>query len=182
MSSDSAGKESLSYPTIGLNGGTTTLLIARALAKNKKRVRVVTNAINIAYELSINEMDVVVVGGAVRLPNFESTGQLALKTLGDMHVDLAVLGAEGADPQFGFSTKSEDEAAVAQAFRNCSDNILMAIDASKVGKKALFRLLNGTDVDFVAVDRSGAPSLRQWAGMNLEKKSNAAQIWRVSPS
>lgn len=168
--------------TVGLNGGTTTLLVARALAKAKKTVRVVTNAVNIAYELSMNEMEVVVVGGAVRLPNFESTGQLALKTLASIHVDLSVLGAEGADSQFGFSTTSEDEAAVAQAFTNCSDKVLMAVDASKLGKKALFRLLDWDDVDFVAIDRRGGLALRQWPGMQLTKKSDIAQVWEKSSS
>ncbi|MCY0879959.1 MAG: DeoR/GlpR family DNA-binding transcription regulator [Firmicutes bacterium] len=149
--------------TVGFNGGTTTLLIARALVKANKSVRVVTNALNIAYELAVKGLDVVMVGGQVRLPNFESTGPLALATLTDMHVDWGILGAEGADPGFGFSTSSEDEAAVAQAFRACSDHIVMAVDQTKLGKKAIFRLLPWADVD-VLVTNLDAPEPRAWVG------------------
>ena len=168
---------------IGLNGGTTTTMIARALIKAKKRVRVVTNAVNIAYELSINDMDVVIVGGAVRLPNFESTGPLALRTLGDMHVDLGILGAEGTDPYFGFSTTTEEEAAVAQAFRSSSDKILMAIDHSKMGKKALFGLLNWTDVDFVAIDRVDEFPVRGFAlpDSSVVASADRATVWKIAP-
>lgn len=166
--------------TVGLNGGTTTLLIGRALAKAQKPVRVVTNAVNIAYELSIKDMEVVVVGGAVRRPNFESTGQLALRTLSGMHVDLAILGAEGVDSQFGFSTTAEDEAAVAQAFRDCSDSILMAVDKSKLGKKALFRLLGWSEVNYVAVNRMDESLLQYLADVVVvAQKSASAQVWRT---
>ncbi|MCY0898531.1 MAG: DeoR/GlpR family DNA-binding transcription regulator [Firmicutes bacterium] len=149
--------------TVGLNGGTTTLLIARALVKAGKPVRVVTNALNIAYELAVKGMDVVMVGGAVRLPNFESTGPLALATLTDMHVDWGILGAEGADPVFGFSTTSEDEAAVAQAFRACSDHIVMAVDHTKLGKKAIFRLLPWAEANYL-VSNLGVAVRLAWLG------------------
>ncbi len=165
--------------TIGLNGGTTTLLIGRALAKAHKPVRVVTNAVNIAYELSMKDMDVVIVGGAVRRPNFESTGQLALRTLSGMHVDLTILGAEGVDSQFGFSTTAEDEAAVARVFRDCSDAIVMAVDKSKLGKKALFRLLGWDDVNYVAVDWVNSALLQYLADVEVAQKSSAAQVWRT---
>jgi DeoR family transcriptional regulator of aga operon len=165
--------------TIGLNGGTTTTLVARALAKASKPVRVVTNAINIAYELVLKSMDVVVVGGAVQLPHFESTGKVAQRTLAELHLDMAILGVEGVDQSFGFSTAREEEAAMAEIFRSGADQVVCATDGSKLGKKELFRLLDWPEVNFVAIDMTGAEQLAQWPGVSLEVSRGAAQVWRV---
>jgi DeoR/GlpR family transcriptional regulator of sugar metabolism len=167
------------HVTIGLNGGTTTTLVARALAKANKPVRVVTNAINIAYELALASMDVVVVGGAVQLPHFESTGKVALRTLADLHLDLAVLGVEGVDPAFGFSTAREEEAAIAEVFRASADEVMTVLDGSKLGEKALFRLLSWSEVNYVAIDEEGGEKLRQWPHVVLEAFRNQAQVWTV---
>jgi DeoR family transcriptional regulator of aga operon len=166
--------------TIGLNGGTTTTLIARALAKAGKPVRVVTNAINIAYELALEAVDVVVVGGAVKLPHFESTGKVALETLSDLHLDVAVLGVEGVDQMFGFSGVREEEAAIAQTFRTSADQVVVAMDGTKLGHKELFRLLNWSEVDYIAIDEDGAMQLASWPHVNLEAARGFAQAWRVN--
>lgn len=165
--------------TIGLNGGTTTTLVARALAQAGKPVRVVTNAINIAYELALKSMDVVVVGGAVQLPHFESTGKVAQRTLAELHLDMAILGVEGVDPSFGFATAREEEAAMAEIFRSGADQVICATDGSKVGKKELFRLLDWPQVDFVAIDLVGGEQLAQWPGLSLVAARGSAQVWSV---
>ena len=165
--------------TIGLNGGTTTTLVGRALAKAGKPVRVVTNAINIAYELALQAMEVVVVGGAVQLPHFESTGKVAQRTLADLHLDMAILGAEGVDAAFGFSTAREEEAAMAEIFRSGADQVVVATDGSKLGKKELFRLLDWSQVNFVAIDAAGGERLAQWAGVAVVPGPGSAQVWRI---
>ncbi len=167
------------HTTIGLNGGTTTTLIARALAKAGKPVRVVTNAINIAYELALKSMDVVVVGGAVQLPHFESTGKVAQRTLAELHLDMAVLGVEGVDQGFGFSTAREEEAAMAEIFRAGADRVVVATDGSKLGKKELFRLLDWGQVDFVAIDAEGGTALGKWPGVSLTVSQDQAHVWSV---
>lgn len=165
--------------TVGLNGGTTTTLVARALAKAGKPVRVVTNAINIAYELALRSMNVVVVGGAVQPPHFESTGKVAQRTLAELHLDMAILGVEGVDQSFGFSTAREEEAAMTEIFRARADQVVAVTDGSKLGKKELFRLLDWSDVNFVAIDRVGGEELARWAGVSLEAAREQAQVWRV---
>ncbi len=165
--------------TIGLNGGTTTALVARAIAKRRKSVRVVTNAINIAYELALQSMDVVVVGGVVQLPHFESTGKVALSTLSDLHLDMAILGVEGVDSAFGFTTAREEEAAMCQTFRAIADEVITAWDSSKLGRKELFRLLDWSQVDYVAVNVQGGPELAHWPGLKKGLSNEEAELWKV---
>lgn len=167
------------HATVGLNGGTTMTLVARALAKVGKPVRVVTNAINIAYELALKSMDVVVVGGAVQLPHFESTGKVAQRTLAELHLDMAILGVEGVDQSFGFSTAREEEAAIAEIFRARADKVMAATDGSKLGKKELYRLLDWSDVNLIAIDSAGGRELTTWPGVSLEVAQGSAHVFSV---
>lgn len=164
--------------TIGLNGGTTTTLVARAIAAEKPSVRVVTNAVNIAYELAQEGLDVVVVGGHVGRPNFESTGPLALGTLAGLHMDFAILGAEGADREFGFSTSAEQEAAVAVGFRRVADHVIVAIDHTKLRRRALFRMLRNEEVDYLAADVAEGSS-QPWDGLAAAMETERAVVWKV---
>ncbi len=147
---------------LGLNGGTTTTLIARQLARSGKRLTVVTNAVNIAFELTTSSIPVVVVGGALRPPNYETTGPQALESLRSLHLDWAVLGANGLDPRFGASTTTELEAAVGRTFAAQADRVVVAVDHTKLGASALFQMVEWTGVHHVATDRAAVAILRGW--------------------
>lgn len=166
---------------VGLNGGTTTTMVARLMVKVKKPVTVVTNAVNIAYELSHSEIPVVVVGGAVQPPNFESTGPLALKALEDLHLDWAILGTEGIHSQFGMSTSTEQESAVGRAFAASADKTLVAADSSKLGRMALFRMLNWTETDYLVIDVGGRERLLNWSPARLfeVERNDRAGVWKA---
>ena len=140
---------------VGLNGGTTTALIAQQLVACKKTVTVVTNSVNIAYEMARSKISVVVVGGALQPANYETTGPLAMKLLEEFHLDWAVLGANAMDRRFGVSVVAENEAAVGRVFANRADSVIVAADHSKMGKGALFRMIDWREVDWVATSQFG---------------------------
>ena len=78
--------------TVGLNGGTTTTEVARAIA-SRNGLRVVTNALNIASELAVrSNIELVVCGGSARSESYELVGPLADLTLANINLDIAVLG------------------------------------------------------------------------------------------
>ncbi|MCY0879943.1 MAG: DeoR/GlpR family DNA-binding transcription regulator [Firmicutes bacterium] len=164
---------------VGLNGGTTTTLIARALAQERKPVRVVTNALNIAYELANLAIEVVIVGGRVQLPHFESTGKIAQEMFHHVHMDFAILGVEGLHPEFGVSTAREEEAAIADTFCQTADQVVVACDASKINKKALFRMLEWSKIDYVVTDLEGARMLETWPHFAPRLAGDDAAVWQV---
>lgn len=155
---------------IGLNGGTTTTAVAQSLAEQQSDVTVVTNAINIAHALSDYGLAVVVVGGAVRPQNYETTGPMALSSLTHLHLDWAILGANGIDRRFGITTTTEQEAAVGKAFADQADRVVIVGDRSKLGQTALFRMLSWDEVDYLASDDGASPILEDW-GLNLLESS-----------
>lgn len=97
---------------IGLNGGPITTQVAHRLTEAGTEVTVVTNAVNIAFELTASGISVVVIGGALQPTTYQTTGPIALEALANLHLDWAILGANGVDQGFGGSTRSEAEAAV----------------------------------------------------------------------
>ncbi len=164
---------------IGLNGGTTTTQIAHQIAETRLEMTVVTNAINIAFELAASPVSVVVVGGVLRRANYETTGPLALKVLGNLHLDWAVLGANGVDPRFGASTHTESEAAVGQAFAQQADKVVLAVDHAKLGNTALFRMVDWSDVTDVACDSGGTDALARWALDPQPTQHRDGAMWHV---
>ncbi|SMC08236.1 transcriptional regulator, DeoR family [Sulfobacillus thermosulfidooxidans DSM 9293] len=166
---------------IGLNGGTTTTRVATQLAKNPKALTVVTNAINIAYQLTQAEIPVVVIGGDLRPYNYETTGSMALQGLTGLHLDWAILGANGVHPRVGITTTASDEAVLGQGFRRAADHVLIIADHSKMQRNALYRMLAWNDIDYVATGCQAASLLKEWPVMP-HPTMNAAQtvgIWQT---
>src|SRR5664279_5339992 len=88
--------------SVGLNGGSTTTEVARALASHSG-LRVVTNALNIAAELAVrSNIELVVCGGSARAESYELVGPLAELTLSNINLDIAVIGVDGVHPTAGF--------------------------------------------------------------------------------
>ncbi|MGH3173720.1 MAG: DeoR/GlpR family DNA-binding transcription regulator, partial [Streptosporangiaceae bacterium] len=105
----------------GLNGGTTTTEVARALATRSDlgsagpspTVTVVTNALNIATELAIRQhIKIVTTGGVARPQSYELTGPLATGVLEQVTLDVAILGVDGIDAVAGATAHHEGEASI----------------------------------------------------------------------
>lgn len=125
---------------IGLTGGSTTFLIAKAL-KNKTNITVVTNAVNIAVELADNEkIQVVVTGGVMRNKSFELCGPLAEKTVDGLNISKMFLGIDGISLQHGLTTYSESEAQINKLLMKNSLQTFAVFDHTKFGKASLFNV------------------------------------------
>src|SRR5918996_5395012 len=72
--------------TIFLDAGSTTRQIAREL-RHRRGITIVTNALNIAWELASSEIELVVTGGQLRRGILSHVGPLAEQAIGSLHVD-----------------------------------------------------------------------------------------------
>ncbi len=165
---------------VGLNGGTTTTLVARHLARLKKEVTVVTNAVNIAFELTGSPCSVVVIGGALRPSNYETTGRMAEETLKSLHLDCAVLGANGIDQRFGASSAAEIEASVSRTFANRADQVIVVADSTKLGTKSLFKSLGWSSIHLLASDEDANETLTKWGLRRRTPWGPSAALWEVN--
>ena len=151
------------YQIVGLNGGTTTTEIARMLAMSPKfspgsvgdppALTVVTNALNIATELTVRrQIKIVVTGGVARPQSYELTGRYAEQVLNDVVIDIAFVGVEGLDPHVGATAEHEDEARVNQLIAARAARVVIVTDSSKFEKRAFAMIRTPEQIDTIITD------------------------------
>lgn len=124
--------------SVCLTGGTTTFLLARLL-KERQGITVVTNAVNIAMELSdCDGIQVVVIGGVMRSNSFELCGPLAERTIEHLNIEKLFMGIDGFSITKGITTYSELEAQTARMLMRQAQQTFAVFDHTKVGKASLF--------------------------------------------
>ncbi|MEC0136809.1 DeoR/GlpR family DNA-binding transcription regulator [Paenibacillus macerans] len=125
---------------ICLTGGTTTFFIAKALKKHRN-ITIVTNAVNIAFDLADAEsIQVVVIGGVMRAKSYELSGPLAENVIDKINITKMFLGVDGVSLNHGFTMHSELEARIAQLMMERSSEVYAVFDQSKLEKSALFTI------------------------------------------
>jgi DeoR/GlpR family transcriptional regulator of sugar metabolism len=152
---------------VGLNGGTTTTEVARALALRAdlrddggdgdgNPITVVTNALNIAHELAVRpHVKLVVTGGVVRSQSYELTGPLAMPALERLALDLTILGVDGISAADGATTNNETEAAVNELMAQRARTVVVVADSSKLGRRAFARICPIERVDILVTGATG---------------------------
>jgi DeoR family transcriptional regulator of aga operon len=124
---------------IGLTGGTTTTEVARAVAH--RPLTVVTNALNIASELAVRpNIKLVVTGGVARPESYELVGPIADRTLSELHLEVAFIGADGISATAGLTTHHEIEAHTDRAVLDGASSVVVVSDGSKLGRVAFAQI------------------------------------------
>ncbi len=134
--------------TIGLTAGTTTMAVARTL-RLRRGLHVITNAVNIAMELSAVEgLETMLTGGCLRWPGaFSLVGPAALETLNSVVLDRLFLGVCGIHPVHGATTIEPEEAAIFRAMVRRARQVIIVADSSKVGLASPAVICPVTDID-----------------------------------
>ena len=153
---------------VGLNGGTTTTEVARALAVRPElagnvddaQLTVVTNALNIANELLVrSRMKIVVTGGVVRPQSFELVGPLGGAILREVTLDIALLGVDALDVMLGAAAHHEGEAAMNALMVARARRVVIIADSSKLGGHAFARICPIERVDTLVTDSGAEPGM-----------------------
>lgn len=156
---------------VGINGGTTTIEVARALGAradllspdSSPALTMVTNAVNIAYELSVRpHVKLLMTGGVARPQTYELVGPFAEDTVDALTLDLAFIGADGIDPDFGISARDEQEARVNGVFVKNAQLVVVVVDSTKLGQRGFVRICQVADVDIVVTDTGAIPANVQY--------------------
>lgn len=136
--------------TILLDGGTTTLEVARQLVG--RSLVVVTNSLPIASLLATGrETDVVLIGGYVYPKTGVALGPIAVQALKTLHVDRLVMSVGGVTERGLFNGNLllvETE----QAMMQCARETVVVADHTKFGKQAITLLDDWSGVDRIIVD------------------------------
>ncbi|HEY1676607.1 MAG TPA: DeoR/GlpR family DNA-binding transcription regulator [Candidatus Sulfotelmatobacter sp.] len=120
--------------TIGFTAGTTTTHVARHL-RNRHNIRVITNAINIAMELSnCAGLKTFVTGGFVQWAgSFSLVGHAATSSLSEVYMDRVFVSVCGVDAARGITVIEPEEGLTFRAMIEQSRQTIVVADSSKIG-------------------------------------------------
>lgn len=142
-----------------INIGTTTEAIAQALTHHK-RLRVITNNLNVATILATNEnFEIIVAGGMVRHRDFGLVGPLTIDFIQQFKVDVGIIGISGIDMDGTLLDFDYREVRASRAIIDNSRKIFLAADHTKFGRNAMVRLGNITEIHALFTDRTPPAAL-----------------------
>lgn len=161
---------------IGVNGGTTTTEVARALATRADlhadtgapAITVVTNALNIANELVVRPHVKIVLTGGVALPqSYELVGPLAGGVFDQVTLDVAILGVSGLDVERGATCHNEEEASTNRRMAMRAEQVVVAADGSKLGERAFATICGIGEIDVLVTDTGADVQAFEDAGVTV---------------
>jgi DeoR family transcriptional regulator, fructose operon transcriptional repressor len=152
--------------SIMIDGGTTTLQIARLLRAGKNLV-VITNAPVIAEEmLGSGDNQVILTGGQLREVTRVLAGPLTQYAIRQFRADRVILGMSSLMPDEGFFTVNTSEAEVKRTMMQCGKEVIIAMDSSKIGKVTLSFVSDFSAIGKIITDTGISPEDIQ----KIEKK------------
>jgi len=156
---------------VGLNGGTTTTEAARAIALRGEATgegggsaadggrgegwtaTIVTNALNIASELTVRpRIRVVVTGGVAREKSYELIGPLAGHILEEVTLDVMFLGVDALHHTLGATAHHEVEASTNRLMASRARKVVVLADSSKLDRSAFARICHVREIHTVITD------------------------------
>ena len=139
--------------TVILDSGSTTMLIAEALAK-KTNITVITNNLPAAFALSDNkDITLVVCGGTVRHKTHSMHGTIAERSLQGISADVMFVGADGIDATHGITTFNEGYS-ISAVMAAAAHKVVAVVDASKFNRRGFNQVLPMAQIDCVITDDS----------------------------
>jgi DeoR family transcriptional regulator, fructose operon transcriptional repressor len=151
--------------SIILDSGSTTALLAGHLTRwvpenPGDQLLVITNSLPTAATLAANEqLQLHILGGRVRGLTGAIVGTSTTAQLESLRPDIAFIGTNGVDAEFGFSTPDAVEAAVKTAIVRSARRVVALADSSKLDEQTLVRFATLGDIDTLITDAEPSSAL-----------------------
>jgi DeoR family fructose operon transcriptional repressor len=144
--------------TLLINGGTTTLAVAKSLHQHRD-LTVVTNNLRLPAEIDTTCVrELYLIGGHCRLSSLVTIGPVEFPgTEGHashaVTADIAIIGVGGISAGLGLSTTNLHEARMMREMIDAAEQVLVVADASKFGRNTFVQIAPLDLVDAVITDR-----------------------------
>ena len=136
-----------------LDGGTTTLAVARRLPRDLKAT-VVTTSPPVAVALAGHpHVEVITVGGRLYRYPLVSVGARTVAALHEIRADLCVVGVLALHPEVGLSVLDHEEAAAKRAMIEVSADVVAPAPAAKLGTVAPFVVAPASALTHLVTER-----------------------------
>src|SRR4051794_13934507 len=149
--------------TIMINGGTTTLALARHL-RNHRDLTVATNNLLVPPALPSSAIhDLYVFGGPVRSVTLATVGPVSFRAAGgselDISCDLALIGVGAISAVGGYTTSNLAEAAMMRQMISRAARVAILADSSKFDRRLFAQVSPLGSADYLVTDSTPPPAL-----------------------
>ena len=125
------------HETIALDAGTTTVGMIEHLTR-LQNLTVITYSLDLAGEVVRRaNMTAVILGGMIRESTLSVVGPEAIAMVKSFHANTLFLAANGLSEEHGLLTPNRMEAEVKRALIDSADRVVLLLDSSKIGRRAL---------------------------------------------
>ncbi|MFG1951654.1 DeoR/GlpR family DNA-binding transcription regulator [Micromonospora sp. NPDC048830] len=150
--------------TIMINGGTTTLALARNLGQHRD-LTVATNNLLVPGALPPTAIrDIYIFGGAVRALTLATIGPVSFRANTgaelDISCDLALIGVGAVAADAGYTTSNLAEAAMMQEMISRAARVAILADSSKFGRRLFAQVSELGAADYLITDTAPPADLR----------------------
>ena len=135
-----------------LDTGTTTYLLAEEL-KEKKRLTVVTNNLDIAYTTELDATSTMIITGGIRRDGYSSlVGDIAADLVRKLYVDVSFIGADAISVGNGVFNTNFNEIGIKKSGIESGKRKVLLADSSKFSRKALAKICDLQEFDIIITD------------------------------
>ena len=141
--------------TIYLDCSTSMRYLAKELAATGKKLTVMTNSLSVAAEVAVNpQIRLIVFGGEYNRDTESFEGQAVQDGLRACHIDKAFISSAGVSAEAGITDSTRTEAEIRRQVIRQAGACILAVDATKIGKHAVYVIGTLEDIDYLVTDRS----------------------------
>lgn len=131
---------------------TTAVAIVKAL-REKKRLTIVTNSIEILVELTdASGWDIISTGGTLKENYLALVGPRALEGISSFFADKLILSCKGIDMEKGITDANEMFSQVKRTMLHSAKQKILAVDSTKFEKVSFSKICDISDIDMVVTD------------------------------
>jgi DeoR family transcriptional regulator of aga operon len=144
---------------IALAAGTTVAQMTRPL-RSRRELTIVTNALNVAMDLSRQKHLLVHLAGGYMSGNwFALVGPKAIEFISTIFTDKFFFGANGVHPENGVTDRHAEEAAANHALARQARKRILLVDHTKLGHTARHVVCRTRELDMIITDKGATDEM-----------------------
>jgi Transcriptional regulators of sugar metabolism len=143
------------FESVLLDCSTTANYIAKEIKASGKKISVVTNSMLVAKELEeAEQVRLILLGGEYRNNTKSFCGAITVEALDHYYVDKVFISSAGLCAEAGITDYTLEEATIRTKMIKQAKSCFYVADITKIGRKAIYRIGDIEDVDYLIVNES----------------------------
>lgn len=144
-----------------LDASSTALFIAKRM-KDRKNITVITNSVEILFELSDrNGWKILSTGGSLKEGGLALVGYQAERMISAFYVDYAIFSCKGIDINHGITDANESDAQMKKMILKAAKKKILAVDHSKFNRISFTQVCGLSEIDMAVTDEEPDEAWKQ---------------------